>query len=81
MRDTTPDAIGLDLKRRLLEAAARADPEPEAFEAWLLEHALGEVPSGPASAMAQAILEEWRQALAVGGFRAWLAHGAPSDDA
>jgi hypothetical protein len=36
-RDTIPDAIGLGIKRRLLEAAVVDDPEPEAFESWLLE--------------------------------------------
>ena len=36
-RDTTPDAIGLTVKRELLERAIAADPEPQAFEAWLLE--------------------------------------------
>jgi hypothetical protein len=28
-RDTTPDAIGIALKRHLLEVAVLADPEPE----------------------------------------------------
>jgi len=36
-RDTSPDAIGLAIKRRLLEEAVRADPDPAAFEGWLLE--------------------------------------------
>jgi hypothetical protein len=31
-RDTTADAIGLTIKRRLLEQAVRQDPEPEIFE-------------------------------------------------
>ena len=35
-RDTTPDAIGMSLKRRLLAEAREADPDPDAFEAWLL---------------------------------------------
>src|SRR5437016_12597710 len=39
-RDTTPDAIGLTIKRDLLERAVAADPEPDAFEAWLHEQCL-----------------------------------------
>jgi hypothetical protein len=31
-RDTTPDAIGMAIKRMLLESAVRADPESERFE-------------------------------------------------
>ncbi|MGH7644153.1 MAG: hypothetical protein ACREMR_01070 [Gemmatimonadales bacterium] len=80
-RDTTPDALGLEIKRLLLEEAARADPDPDAFEAWLLERSLAEPASGPARAMAMAILEEWRLAGASGAFADWLRQGAPSDDA
>src|SRR4051812_17858389 len=36
-RDQTADAIGLALKRTLLERAVADDPEPAAFEQWLLE--------------------------------------------
>jgi hypothetical protein len=35
-RDTTPDALGLAMKRELLERVVKDDPEPERFEAWLL---------------------------------------------
>ena len=35
-RDQTPDGIGLTFKRELLEQAVSDDPEPEAFEQWLL---------------------------------------------
>ena len=38
-RDQTPDGIGLTFKRELLEQAVSDDPEPEAFEEWLLEYA------------------------------------------
>ncbi len=81
-RDTTPDAIGLGIKRRLLEDAAADNPEPEDFEGWLLErcHAAGPG-SGGVHAMALSILEEWRLAAAATDFRAWLAGGARSDDA
>ena len=80
-RDTTPDAIGMATKRELLEATVRDDPDPGAFEGWLLERALASPTSGAVRAMAQSVLAEWRLALASGEFRHWLAEGAPSDDA
>jgi len=81
-RDTTPDAIGMALKRGLLERAVRDDPEPEAFERWLLERCLAAGnASGPLRAMAQDMLAEWRLAEASPSFREWLNQGAPSDDA
>ena len=39
-RDTAPDAIGFRIKRELLEAAVQDDPDPDAFEAWLLGRCL-----------------------------------------
>jgi hypothetical protein len=83
-RNQTPDAIGLDTKRALLEAALRDDPDPSTFEAWLLQYAAGEgarAGHGSAWAMAQAVMEEWRLALAMPQFALWLADGAPSADA
>ncbi len=80
-RDTTPDALGMAMKRQLLEAAAAEDPDPGDFEAWLFERALPGPGSGGVQAMALAILEEWRFAADLEGFRAWLGRGAPSDDA
>ncbi|GBD32423.1 MAG: hypothetical protein KatS3mg081_1836 [Gemmatimonadales bacterium] len=80
-RDTTPDAIGLAIKRELLEAAVKEDPDPERFEAWLWERCLKTEAAGPVRAMAQSVLAEWRLALESEGFRSWLASGAPSDDA
>lgn len=81
-RDTTPDVIGFDLKRALLGRVVEADPEPDAFEEWLLtwcaEHGRAQ---GPAQAVAREVLVEWRLALASPAFRVWLASGAPSDDA
>lgn len=83
-RDQTPDAIGLSVKRDLLQRAVADDPAPEAFEAWLLQYPLTctapEV-QGPALAMARAVFEEWRLAHTLGEFRLWLEQGAPSDDA
>lgn len=81
-RDTTPDAIGLAVKRDLLERAIAADPEPSEFEAWLLEQcqAAGALEGG-VRAMALSVFEEWRLAHDAESFRDWLAQGAPSDDA
>lgn len=72
-RDQTPDAIGLGLKRGLLEAMVNDDPPAAAFEEWLLGHA--------GNPMAPSVLDEWRLAQAMPDFAAWLAQGAPSDDA
>ena len=93
-RDTTPDAIGMAIKHQLLEETVRDDPDPDAFEGWLLERCLsaGEsgrgygtsgpsAPSGPVRAMALDVLAEWRLAQASGAFRNWLEQGARSDDA
>lgn len=80
-RDQRPDAIGLSIKRELLEAAVAEDPEPDAFEAWLVTRTLAAGhAAGPVRAMALTILDEWRLADAAPGFRGWLAGGAPSDD-
>jgi hypothetical protein len=82
-RDTKPDAIGLGLKRDLLVQAVRDDPEPEAFEGWLLEQCLaadGTASVGAVRAMATDILTEWQLASASPDFRGWLAAGAPSED-
>jgi hypothetical protein len=93
-RNTTPDAIGIAIKRRLLEEAVRDDPDAGAFEGWLAERCLsagepgsgggaGELfaASGPVRAMALEVLAEWRLAEAPGAFQSWLGQGAPSDDA
>ena len=93
-RNTNPDAIGMAIKRRLLEETVRDDPDSGAFEGWLAERCLsaGEsgsrsgagdlfAASGPVRAMALEILAEWRLAESPGAFRSWLGQGAPSDDA
>jgi hypothetical protein len=80
-RDQRPDTIGLGIKRDLLEAAVREDPDPEDFEGWLLDRVMGAGPGGGAvRAMALQIFEEWRLALLSDPFRDWLARGAPSAD-
>jgi hypothetical protein len=81
-RDTTPDAIGLTLKRDLIIEAIAADPDDDLFEDWLFERCLGAADgSGGLRAMALSIFEEWRFATEAEEFRNWLAAGAPSDDA
>ena len=83
-RDTTPDAIGLGIKRALLERAIAEDPEGQAFEGWLLDRCLAEtgtVSVGAVRAMALELLNEWRLVAADPAFRSWLASGARSDDA
>jgi len=82
-RDTTPDAIGMSLKRRLLVEAIEHDPDPEAFDTWLLERCLTRpeaVSMGAMRAMARDVLEEWRFAAASADFQRWLDAGAPSED-
>jgi len=82
-RDQTPDGIGLAIKRELLQRAVRQDPNPEAFEEWLLQCAPAGAPasSGAVSAMARAIFDEWRLAHSLDEFKHWLDQGAPSADA
>lgn len=80
-RNTTPDSIGMDVKRELMEAAIASDPDPDAFEEWLFQQVLLAGPlSGATRAMAMQIHDEWQFVLATTGFRDWLAEGAPSDD-
>jgi len=82
-RDQTPDAIGLAVKRELLERAVEADPDPEAFEAWLINYSQTGVAAelaGPASAMARSVFDEWRLAHSLKEFNHWLNQGAPSAD-
>lgn len=80
-RNTNPDAIGMAIKRELIEQTVRDDPSADAFEGWLLERCLAVADSGPVRAMAIEILAEWRLAAIPGAFRTWLKEGAPSDDA
>ena len=81
-RDTTPDAIGLTMKRDLLADAVAEDPAPAEFEDWLFEKLVraGDG-NGGLRAIALTVLEEWRLAAQADDFREWLAQGAPSDDA
>jgi hypothetical protein len=80
-RDTTPDSIGIALKRTLLEETVRQDPDPDGYEGWLLECCLTRAEAiGPMRAMALDVLAEWRLAQSSLVFRDWLEQGAPSDD-
>jgi len=78
-RDQTPDAIGLTIKRELLLRAVQENPNPEAFEEWLLHCALACAPqsSGAVSAMARTIFDEWSLAHSMNEFKIWLDSGAP----
>jgi hypothetical protein len=80
-RDTRPDAIGLGLKRDILQRAIEDDPDPDGFEGWLLDQCMAaHGGAGGVRAMAMEIFAEWRLARASGDFRQWLDAGAPSDD-
>ena len=82
-RNTTPDAIGMAIKRAMLERAVQDDPAAADFAAWLLQYChthSAEVPAGALGATALQILEEWRLAQALPQFRTWLDRGAPSED-
>lgn len=81
-RDTTPpDAIGLTLKRKLLQQAVQDDPAPGAFAGWLLQYCqTSDLCDGPIRAMAMEVLAEWELAATSPAFLRWLQQGAPSDD-
>ena len=81
-RNTTPDAIGMGVKRDLLHRAMMEDPEPDAFEGWLYAQVLAAgTGNGATRAMALDIQGEWRLVASLPSFRDWLAHGTPSADA
>jgi hypothetical protein len=81
-RDTTPDSIGMAIKRTLLEDTVREDPEPDAYEGWLVERCVTpDGASGPVRAMALDVMAEWEMARRSDEFRSWLERGAPSEDA
>jgi hypothetical protein len=72
----------MSLKRTLLEDTVQQDPDPDAYEEWLLSRCVtGDTPSGPLRAMALDVLSDWRLAQSSAVFRSWLEQGAPSDDA
>src|SRR5688500_20353655 len=78
-RNTTADAIGLQIKRDLLEEIVHADPAADDFEGWLLERCLAEGASdGPVRALALTVVEEWQLSRARGDWRRWLTQGVAS---
>jgi hypothetical protein len=81
-RNTTPDSIGMAIKRELLERAARDAPAAADFEGWLAQQCedMADRGLGAVRAMARDVLDEWRMAEAAPSFREWLARGAPSAD-
>jgi hypothetical protein len=81
-RDTTPDAIGMEMKRSLLQDTVQQDPDPEVYEDWLLNCCVAsDAPSGPMRAMALDILSDWHLSQSSAEFRQWFEQGAPSEDA
>jgi hypothetical protein len=80
-RDQAPDKLGLAIKRELLQRAQATDPEPDAFEGWLMEQIVRTPGAGPVRAMCEQIYLEYRMAALQPDFAEWLAAGAPSDDA
>ena len=80
-RNTTPDSIGLDIQREILEAVVRDEPTAELFEAWLLDYCeAGETAEGPQRAMAMVIWDQWLLSQHSPDVEAWLVAGARSDD-
>jgi hypothetical protein len=80
-RNTTADAIGLEIQRALLEDAVREAPTAERFERWLLERCVAQgVGDGAHRAMALSIWHEWQVASQSGLVSEWLTSGARSDD-
>ena len=82
-RDQTPAGVGLAIKRDLLQRAIQHDPDPDAFEAWLLQCSPISPTASPGAvaAMARAIFDEWRLSHSLHDFQNWLDQGAPSADA
>jgi hypothetical protein len=72
-RDQQADRAGLELKRRLLDAVAALDPEPEEMEAALLSivEDLGP-PTGPTRSLALIVLHEWQTAAATPNWTEFL---------
>lgn len=82
-RDTTADALGMAVKRELLERAVRDAPAADAFESWLarqIDELAAREGEGAARAMARDLHAEWTLAQSSAAFREWLLRGAPSAD-
>lgn len=79
-RNTTPDRIGLDLKRKILEDVITHAPPPAELEDHLFALVNASDDPGATRAMCSDVLDEYRAAATSPGFRGWLEQGAPSDD-
>ncbi len=79
-RPPPPHAVGLELKRDLLQRAIAADVAPEGFEAWLLAQVLAAPAGGPVRAVCQEIFDEYSLACVDPDFAAWIAAGTPDED-
>lgn len=79
-RDTTPDRIGLDLKRKILEDVITHQPSRGELEDHLFALVNASDDPGATRAMCVDVLDEYRAAASSPGFRGWLERGAPSDD-
>ena len=80
-RDTRADSIGLDIKRRILQAAVDQEPGADDFEAWLVEQCRpAGVADGGVRAMALSIWDEWQLYAVSDEFRSWIDSGAYSED-
>lgn len=79
-RDTTPDRLGLDLKRKILEDVIEHAPGPAELEDHLFALVNASDDPGATRAMCSDVLDEYRTAASSPAFRGWLEKGAPSDD-
>ena len=84
-RDTTPDAIGIAIKRELLERAPpRRTRRPGRSRRGWWSSAGGPAgaahSAGAVRAMALEVLGEYRLTVRLPAFDAWLVAGAPSED-
>ena len=70
------------MKLEVLHKAIEADPDPDRFEAWLLETALqAGAASGPVRAVCSDILFEWQATLNDPYYRDWLLAGPEEEPA
>ena len=82
-RDQTPDAIGYPSSGLFWSRQFKTIQTLKHSKngCWITPACATQESSGAVSAMARAVLEEWRLAHSLDDFRVWLEQGAPSDDA
>ena len=72
-RDLEPDIIGIGIKQQILDALIADPPEPEQFEAVLLERAATlDLAPGAARGICSDIVLEWEMARRAPEFMPWL---------